>query len=249
MKQLIIGDVHADGIPFTKAVNYSIQNDIPIICVGDLIDNGPDGAEVCSQFLYLLKKGHARVVWGNHEWKIYRHLIGNNVELGPPNQATVDQMTENPEFAKNFMEICSYCTDYINIDNKIYIAHAGVHPDFWEFGDDMHKKRRDVFKWGTVDFNAPRYHHKGQDYHIRTYDWTKYVPKDIHLFVGHDPRPMVGVPDFDNFQDHPETYESELGGLTTFLDCGAGKGGKLFGVIVNTDTSEIEQYLDFTDGF
>ena len=57
------------------------------------------------------------------------------------------------------------------------------------------------------------------------------------------------IPCDGQYQDHPETYESELGGLTTFLDCGAGKGGKLFGVIVNTDTSEIEQYLDFTDGF
>jgi hypothetical protein len=249
MKQLIIGDVHADGIPFSKAVNYSISHNIPLICVGDLIDNGSDGAKVCAQFLYLLKKGHARITWGNHEWKIYRHLLGNKVELGPPNQVTIDQMEEDPEFAKNFMEICSYCEEIININDKIYIAHAGVHPDYWEFGDDMHKKYRDVFKWGTVDFKAPMHHHKGQDYYIRTYDWTKYIPKDVHLFVGHDPAPLVGVPDFDNFQSMPQTFESQFGGRTTFTDCGAGKGGNLYGIIVNTDTTVIEQYLDFTDGF
>ena len=53
--------------------------------------------------------------------------------------------------------------------------------------------------------------------------------------------------DFDNFQEQPTTYDSELGGTTTFLDCGAGKGGKLFGAIVNTDTNIVEEYLDFTD--
>ena len=78
MRTLIIGDVHADGIPFSNAVNYSVTHDIPIICVGDLIDGGPDGAKVCAQFLYLLKKGHARIVWGNHEWKIYRYLKSGN---------------------------------------------------------------------------------------------------------------------------------------------------------------------------
>ena len=50
-----------------------------------------------------------------------------------------------------------------------------------------------------------------------------------------------------NFQEQPTTYDSDYGGTTTFLDCGAGKGGKLFGAIVNTDTNIVEEYLDFTN--
>ena len=56
---------------------------------------------------------------------------------------------------------------------------------------------------------------------------------------------MVGVPDFDNFQDAPATIKSSKGGRTVFLDCGAGKGGNLFGAVVNKDTSEEVTFIDF----
>ena len=55
----------------------------------------------------------------------------------------------------------------------------------------------------------------------------------------------IGVPDFDNFQDSPETVKSSKGGRTVFLDCGAGKGGNLFGAVVNKDTSEEVTFIDF----
>ena len=73
MKYLILGDVHADGQSFSKVVQFCIEQDIHLVSVGDLIDNGPDGEQVCSQFAYLLKKGKASLTWGNHEWKIYRY--------------------------------------------------------------------------------------------------------------------------------------------------------------------------------
>ena len=56
---------------------------------------------------------------------------------------------------------------------------------------------------------------------------------------------MVGIPDFDNFQDSPETIKSDKGGKTVFLDCGAGKGGSLYGAVVNKDTPSKVNLIDF----
>jgi len=247
MQYLILGDVHADGQSFTKAVQYAIDNDLHLVSVGDLIDNSQDGERVCSQMAYLLKKGKASITWGNHEWKIYRYLKGNDVQLGPPNLVTTEQMEKSPNFVNVFLDVCSYAQDIIKLSESIYITHAGVHPNYWLGPDSLKKKQKDIFKWGTSDSKGVTYRYRGQDYPIRTYDWVKDIPEHVHLFVGHDPRPMQGIPDFDNFQDEPTTYNSDYNGKVTFLDCGAGKGGKLFGAIVNTDTNIVEKYLDFTD--
>ena len=247
MQYLILGDVHADGQSFNKVVQFCLEQDIHLVSVGDLIDNGPDGEQVCSQFAYLLKKGKASLTWGNHEWKIYRYLKGNNVQLGPPNLVTTEQMENSPNFANVFLDVCSYAQDIIKLSESIYVTHAGVHPNYWTDPDSLKRRQKDIYKWGTSDDAGKKYRYRGQDYPIRIYEWVKFVPEGVQLFVGHDPRPMQGVPDFDNFQEQPTTYDSDYGGTTTFLDCGAGKGGKLFGAIVNTDTNIVEEYLDFTN--
>ena len=82
MEFLIIGDVHGGYAPFKRAIDFARENDLHLISVGDLIDNGPDGALVVSNMLSLLDKGYASVVKGNHEHKIIRYLNGANVILG-----------------------------------------------------------------------------------------------------------------------------------------------------------------------
>jgi len=64
--------------------------------------------------------------------------------------------------------------------------------------------------------------------------------------VGHDPAPMSSEPTFDVFQPGPTSVSSPLGGKTIFTDCGAGKGGKLFGVVVNSDSGSVEETIDFS---
>ena len=71
------------------------------------------------------------------------------------------------------------------------------------------------------------------------------VPADVKLFVGHDPRPMIGEPDFDNFQPTPTTVKNKQGGTTTFLDAGSGKGGNLWGAVVNSANNSIEALINF----
>jgi len=243
-KYLIIGDVHAEFTPFEKAVDYALANDLHLISVGDLVDNGPDGYKVVKLSNDLVNEGKMSIVWGNHESKIFRWLKGNPVTLTPPNLVTSDEMEVNTDFRDTFLKLCSTILDYINLGDNIFITHAGIRPTFWD-RRQLTKKDVGVMRHGQSDLSQI-YKYRGETYPIRTYDWVHYVPKGIKLFVGHDPRPMIGVPDFDNFQPAPSIVKNDVDGQVIFLDCGAGKGGTLWGAVVNSVTSDIEQFRNFS---
>ena len=242
MKYLVIGDVHADYSPLKKAIEYATQNNLHLICVGDLIDNGEDGAVCVSEMLKLLDSGKATMIKGNHEHKIIRHLKGANVLLGPPNMVTLNQMEADITFEENFIRLVEdYCKEYVKINDGLYFTHGGMHQDFWqaEKTGEITRKMYDTMMFGQADYKKT-FRHKGQDYPCRTYDWKDSVPAGVTLYVGHDPAPLSEEPDFDNFQAEPLVYTNDIGGTVIWLDCGAGKGGKLFGVVVNSSTNEID---------
>ena len=246
-KYLIIGDVHADYQPFERAINYATEHNLHLICVGDLIDNGTEGAKCVKVMLEMLDSGVASMIKGNHEHKIIRALNGANVVLGPPNMITLEQMKTDTKFVTDFKRmVAQYCQNYIKIQDKLYITHGGMHQDFWqaEKSGELTRKMTDNMMFGQADYKRT-FHHKGQDYPARTYEWRHAVPKDITLIVGHDPAPLSEKPDFDNFQAEPLDFTNDKGGRVIWLDCGAGKGGKLFGAVVNSAT-EIEEMVDFS---
>ena len=246
-KYLVIGDVHADYGPFKRAIDYATENNLHLISVGDIVDGGPDGAICVEAMLKLLDNGTASMVKGNHEHKIIRALNGANVLLGPPNIVTLDQMKTDTKFVTDFKRmVTQYCENYIKIDDKLYITHGGMHQDFWaaESTGNLTRRMTDDMMFGQADYKQS-FEHKGQTYPARTYEWRHSVPKDITLIVGHDPAPLSEKPDFNNFQPKPLDFTNDQGGRIIWLDCGAGKGGKLFGAVVNSAT-EIEEMVDFT---
>ena len=249
MKYLIIGDVHADYPPLQRAIDFALSNDLHLVSVGDIVDGGSDGAKCVSELVKLLDSGKASIVRGNHEHKIIRALNGADVILGPPNIATLEQMETDSEFVADFRHMVEvHCKPYLKLSDTLYITHGGMSKDFWEAEktDKVSKKMYNTMMFGEADYHKT-FTHNGQDYPFRTYDWKDSVPEDVTLIVGHDPAPLTGEPDFDNFQAEPLSYVNNLGGTTVWLDCGAGKGGKLFGCIVNSSTNEIETYINFTD--
>lgn len=248
MKHLIIGDVHADFVPFKRAIDFARTNDLHLISVGDIVDGKTDGAKCVSELNKLLDSGKASIIKGNHENKIIRTLNGANTILGPPNIKTLDEMKLNPQFEADFRHMVEkHCKEYIKLNETLYITHGGMHQDFWEAEKtgNITRKMTDNMMFGQADYKQTFYHN-GQDYPARTYEWRHAVPKDITLVVGHDPAPLTEKPDFDNFQAEPLIYVNDLGGKTIWLDCGAGKGGSLFGIVVNSSTNEIEDNINFS---
>lgn len=248
MTHLIIGDVHADFVPLKRAIDFAHKNDLHLISVGDIVDGKEDGAKCVSELLKLLKTGKASIVKGNHEHKIIRALDGANVILGPPNIKTLNEMESDKQFALDFrVMVEDHCETYIKLNETFYITHGGMHQDFWqaEKSGKITRKMTDNMMFGQADYKRT-FHHNGQDYPARTYEWRHAIPKDITLVVGHDPAPLTEKPDFDNFQQDPFVYTNEQGGTTVWLDCGAGKGGSLFGIVVNSSTNEIEDTINFS---
>ena len=252
MQYLVIGDVHADFGPFQKAVEYAQKNNMHLVSVGDLIDGGPDGAKVCKLMLELLAAGEASCVKGNHEHKIIRYIDGANVILGPPNIVTTTQFEEDGGqiFQQDFEDIVrQYCEDFIQLSDHIFVTHAGMEPDFWKAlhqSGPITKKMQNTMMFGQADYKQT-IEHKGQFYPYRTYDWKDSVPAGITLFVGHDPAPLTGIPDFDHFQPRPTDFTNDNGGRIIWLDCGAGKGGSLWGAVVNRDAGQSDTVEDFIE--
>ena len=240
---LILGDVHGIYSPFNKAVEYAQQHDLTLIAVGDLVDNGYEGEPIVSDMLKLLEKQKAYAIWGNHEWKVRRWLADNSTPVGWPSKITINQFKESAEFENNFIELCKHLHHVISFeiaDKTYYISHAGFHPSYWE--GEVNDLINSVFRNGMVDYSE-QYEWKEQIYPLRSYSWCDYVPRNITVFVGHDPTPLNPKPLWDYFQPEPKVYSNIRNGTTVFLDCGSGKGGDLFGAVINKDNSI--QYINF----
>lgn len=241
---LIIGDVHAVYKPFEKAVKYANDNLLHLISVGDLIDNNKEGPAVIKLMLAEMQAGRASAIFGNHEWKIHRWLKGNDVKITPPNHPTVDEMTVNQDFVDDFNQVTDRMRFHIELNDEMVISHAAMNPKWWNDRNNIDSKIRDYMMYGHADHSQVA-HYRGETYPIRLYDWTDAVPPNHMLFVGHDPRPMIGVPDFDNFQLAPLVNKNDSGGATVFLDCGSGKGGTLWGAVVNSADRTLQGFVNF----
>ena len=240
---LIIGDVHAVIKPFEKAVSYANTNDLHLVSVGDLIDNSNDGFAVIKLMLSEMKAGRASAVFGNHDWKIHRWLQGRDVTITKPNRPTVDEMETNSEFVDAFNEVTDRMSFFLELNENMVVSHAAMKPTWWSDRTQLDRKHRDFMMYGKSD-PSRIFEHNGERYPIRVYDWVEDVPADNWLFVGHDPRPLIGVPDFNNFQLAPLVNKNQNGGATVFLDTGSGKGGTLWGAVVNSATKTLEGFVN-----
>lgn len=241
---LIIGDVHAVYKPFAKAVKYANENHLHLVSVGDLNDNNQEGFAVFKLMLEEMQAGRASAVYGNHEWKIKRWLAGNDVKITPPNYPTVEEMEVNEEFRNVFTQVTDRMKFKIELNEEMVVSHAAMSPKWWNNREIEVSKIRDYMMYGHADHTQVA-HYRGETYPVRLYDWTDAVPNNHWLFVGHDPRPMIGVPDFDNFQEAPLVQKNDSGGVTVFLDCGSGKGGTLWGAVVNSAERTLQGFVNF----
>lgn len=243
---LVLGDVHAVYTPFARAVDYAVANNLTIVAVGDLVDNGVEGDMVVDAILELILAEQAHAIWGNHEWKVRRWLADNSHPVGWPSKITINQFHDDRQFQQNFLELCDKLHDFIsfNINGRSYfVSHAGFHPSFWE--GELNSEVLSTFRNGMADYSK-QYDWKDQVYPLRVYDWTEFVPEGVTAIVGHDPTPMRPEPIWDQFQARPTVVPNNKGGSTIFLDCGSGKGGDLYGAVIRkstVDTSAVQKEI------
>ena len=240
MGYLVVGDIHNEIHYMRKVVDYAVGKDLEVIFVGDLVDYGPAPAEV---ILLANSLSNAQFVEGNHDNKIYRYTLGNDVEVMYTMDSTV-QALQDPDVADAWQQLYEKMTSHIVIGDT-HITHAGFSPEYWE-GDIDSKKTKRTYLYGETDKTKPFIERFGQLYPHRSYNWTGAIPDGKTVIVGHDRSPFQEEPAFDSNINSIVVSTNNLGGKVVFTDTGAGKGGFVSGVELD-DAGEIVQFISFED--
>jgi len=231
-KYLVLGDIHNEYRFFMDASIYAEKNDLHIISVGDVVDYGKHATSTIALASTLSKTGKATFIEGNHDNKIARYLKGNDVTIGHGMTGTVDALDSDVTVRDDFMEFYSNMKTHMVIGNT-HITHGGFTASYWT--DDVDEKKFNRARlFGEVDTSKPFIEWNGNSYPHRTYDWTNSIPKGSTVIVGHDRSPFCEVPAFESNINEVVISTNDIGGTVIFTDTGAGKGGFVSGVIIDS---------------
>jgi protein phosphatase len=138
----IIGDIHGcfDELQtLLKKLDYEILEDEQkfrvyhpmnrkAIFLGDLVDRGPNVADVLRIVMDMVECGNALCIPGNHDVKLLRKLKGKDVRLTHGLATTVEQLEKEPaefrEKAAKFID--DLISHYVLDGGKLVVAHAGL---------------------------------------------------------------------------------------------------------------------------
>lgn len=151
-----------------------------IVFVGDLVDRGPQVAEVLRLAMDASNQGRAFCVMGNHDYKLYRKLMGRDVQVTHGLAETLLQFeTVPPEFLDRVRDYLNSLPYHLIFDDgNLLVAHAGLK-------SELHGRSSDRVRafalfgetTGEVDaFGMP----------IRGDWWTGYSGRPVVIY-GHTP--------------------------------------------------------------
>lgn len=215
----VIGDVHGMYQSLLSALSWARSRNHYVVFLGDVIDYGSGSLEAADEVYRVVTRGAGEMILGNHERKIARWLAGfstgrHAVRLSDGNRVTTEALGQLGQASRRrwegrFKGLVAQSHYYRQIGNAVF-AHAGVHPGYWT-GDAAAK---DLENWAMFG----EYEATDEDRRPTcTYGWTGWVPASRLVFVGHQIRSMTA----------PLKVVNDEGGVTVFLDTGAGKGGQL----------------------
>lgn len=140
----IIGDVHGcfeELLALLRRLEYHIHHEeeqqryivtppasSKAIFVGDLADRGPNSPEVIKLVMDMVEQGHAYCVSGNHDDKLYRMLLGHNVQVRHGLELTVEQLARyDRAFHERVRDFLGNLPHHIILDEgRLVVAHAGL---------------------------------------------------------------------------------------------------------------------------
>ncbi|MBY0228840.1 MAG: AAA family ATPase [Gemmataceae bacterium] len=101
------------------------------VFVGDLCDRGPDSPSVLRLVADMVRRGHAFSVLGNHDYKLLRHLRGNEVKPTHGLTGTLEQLAAHPPgLAASVRDFLEGLPTHLVLDRgRLVVAHAGLRED------------------------------------------------------------------------------------------------------------------------
>ena len=229
---IIIGDVHNESHLLGHAIDYALLNELRMVFVGDLVDYGPTPAETIHMAYNLMNNHNAIFIEGNHDNKINRYLLGNDVTISHGMVPTIEALKNN-KVSDMFKSIYENMLPLLVIGDT-HITHGAFTSSYWS--DDIDVKKHDRARlYGEIDKSKPFVEWNGQQYPARTYAWVDAIPNNKVVIVGHDRSPFEEIPAFESNINQIVSKTNEQGGTVYFTDTGAGKGGFVSGVVVDND--------------
>lgn len=190
MKIQFVGDVHGDIGEFRLFVEE--HSDDFFILTGDIIDYGPENVKTFWLFYDLWKANQAISVLGNHEHKFLKYIQqyreGNiRIKTTGGIEKTISETEslsaqDRERFFDAFIEVFSAAPHIITVNEKYVIAHAAIHPKFWNT-KIFNRKVRNLALFGELDRENP---FQENGFPNRRYGWAEHVPKDKIVLFGHD---------------------------------------------------------------
>ena len=238
---IIIGDVHNESNLLGHAIDYALLNELRIVFVGDLVDYGPTPTETIHMAYDLMNNHNAIFIEGNHDNKINRYLLGNDVTISHGMVPTIEAL-ENNKVSDMFKSIYENMLPLLVIGDT-HITHGAFTSSYWsdDINDSAHNRAR---LYGEIDKSKPFVEWNGQQYPARTYDWVDAIPSGKTVIVGHDRSPFHETPAFESNINEVVQQTNALGGTVVFTDTGAGKGGFVSGVVLD-EQGNVEEVIHF----
>ena len=138
----IIGDVHGcyeELVALTRKLGYEWSSGVPLhpdgrklVFPGDLTDRGEASLAVIQVVAELVKQGAAHYCPGNHCDKLYRYMLGRNVQVKHGLETTIAEFEalseeERTTVEETFMTLYEEAPLYLSLDDgKLIAAHAGI---------------------------------------------------------------------------------------------------------------------------
>jgi protein phosphatase len=207
----IVGDVHGDASAFA----YAADTERFVVQLGDLVDYGPDSAGALRIMFRLIDRGQGVFLLGNHELKLARLLLGQNVRVNAQLVATMQQLDE-PLRARVVTE-AGRAPLWLRSGHRLFV-HAGFHTDMLQGPAPPAPIGRALGISARALFGEPTGQLQEDGYPERSLRWVSRIPPGMTVYVGHDRRSQDG---------RPLEQRARSGGRAIFVDTGAGKGGHL----------------------
>ena len=157
----IIGDIHGcflELVLLLEKLGYQFHRDDftihheqgrALIFVGDMVDRGINSPDVLRLYISGSAKGNIFCVNGNHDDKLRRYLLGNNVSLSNGLSNTVEQLKEETEsFKSTVLSALSSLKSHLIFDSgKLVVTHAAIKEKYF---DQDSKKIRAYCMYGPT---------------------------------------------------------------------------------------------------
>jgi protein phosphatase len=207
----VVGDVHGDIAGFRAAA----ATDAFVLQLGDLVDHGPDSAGVLRLMFGLIDAGDGLFLLGNHDFKLARALLGQQVTQGPELARTIGQLDDGLR-ARVVAEVAR-APAWVRRGDALFV-HGGFHTAMLEAPPPTMPPAGAKGVLARALFGEPTGRTRPDGYPERSLAWVDRIPAGLTVYCGHDRRSTDG---------RPWIRAGCGGGRAVFLDTGAGKGGHL----------------------